>query len=84
MAKQTQNETPRRRGRPKSFPGQETKKLLSEITLEAREMLGEVVEKRGEPLNVTLDTIIRRAHRDAMRSRGRKKAAAPAPEPTAE
>lgn len=66
----TSTET-RRRGRPASFPEQETVAFLARIPVEVREQLREVASKRQEPINVTLARFIQRGHKDAMRSRKR-------------
>ena len=62
-------ETKRGRGRPASFPGQDTVKMLTSIPVEAQEQLRAVAAKRNEPINVTLARFIARGHKDAMRSR---------------
>jgi hypothetical protein len=66
----TENAT-RGRGRPASFPGIETVKMLASIPVTAQEQLRAVAAKRGEPINVTLARFIERGHKDAMRSRER-------------
>jgi hypothetical protein len=74
--------TPKRRGRPSNFPDQETIAFLAHIPIESRDMVREVAEKRGEPIAVTLNRMIERSFKEATRSKGKAKKAAPAPEVT--
>ena len=62
----------RRRGRPASFPDQETVAFLSRIPVKTRDMLRAVAKKRKENINVTLARFIERGHKDAMRTRKAK------------
>ena len=62
-------ETKRGRGRPASFPGQETNAMLARIPVETQAKLREVATKRRENINVTLARFIERGHKDATRSR---------------
>ncbi len=68
MAKQTANtEAARSPGRPASFPDVETVQFLSRIPTESRDLIRQLAEKREEPLNVTLDAMIRRAFKEMTR-----------------
>lgn len=63
MAKQ---ETQRGPGRPASF-NVPTVAVLSNIPVETRDMVKALAKQRGEPMNVTLDTLIRRGYRETSR-----------------
>lgn len=52
-------EKSRGRGRPASFPGQKTVKLLTNLPASTREALSALAEKRGQNLNQVLDSAIR-------------------------
>lgn len=69
MSKKNEETVKRGPGRPASFPGVETVAFLAHIPTETREMVRNLAEKRGEPVNVTLDRMIQRAFKDANRSR---------------
>lgn len=56
-------------GRPANFPNQPTIAFLAKIPVETKEMVTTLAEKRGEPIGVTLDRMIRRAFAEASRSR---------------
>jgi hypothetical protein len=55
------------RGRPQSFPGQETVAVLVHIPKTSRANLREVAKKRNEPINVTINRFIERGYKDATR-----------------
>ena len=59
-------------GRPSSFPGVECKAFLATIPIETREMIRTLAKRRGENINLTVDRMIRRAFKDATRSRSKK------------
>mgnify|MGYP001564765581 CR=1 FL=1 len=68
MAKQAQaTEETRSPGRPASFPDVPTVQFLSRIPTETRELIRTLAEKREEPLNVTLDAMIRRGFKEMTR-----------------
>lgn len=62
----------RGRGRPKSFPNQETVTFLASIPIDAKEMVTDLAKRREEPINLTLDRMIRRAFAEATRQRSSK------------
>ena len=64
-------EEKRGRGRPATFPGQETVNVLSNIPTTTRDMLREVAAKRGETINATLDRFIQNGHKAATQNRKR-------------
>ena len=72
MAKAQATTTKRGPGRPPSFPGQATKAFLSTIPEDTIGKLHEVAEKRGVNINIALDALIRRGHKDATRKRSKK------------
>ena len=57
---------------PASFPGIDTVAFLAKIPVTARDMVREVATKRGENIDVTLNRMIERAHKDAFRARSKK------------
>ena len=67
MTDQNQTETPARRGRPASFPGQETKALLAHIPTATRDRLvaeaaiQTAASESRVPMNVILDAAINAA-----------------------
>lgn len=56
-------------GRPANFPNQPTIAFLAKIPVDTKNMVKALAGKRGEPIGVTLDRMIRRAFADASRSR---------------
>ena len=60
------SETQRGPGRPPSFTVP-TVAVLSNIPVETRDMVKNLAKQRGEPMNVTLDTLIRRGYRETAR-----------------
>lgn len=78
MAKNKTQTESRGRGRPASFPNQETISFLATIPVSTREMIRQVAEKRtassGQRVNMNqvLDTFIQQGYKAAMRSRSRK------------
>lgn len=59
----------RGRGRPASFEGA-TVAFLAKIPAETRELVRKLASERGEPINVTLNTLILKGHREITRKRG--------------
>jgi len=65
-------ETKRPVGRPATFSKDvPIIAFLAKIPVEAREMVRTLAKKRGENINLTLDRMIRRAYKDATRSRSK-------------
>ena len=66
-------EAPKRgRGRPATFPGQETVAFLTTVPVETRQMLRDVASKRGETINATIARFIENGFKAAMRNRSKK------------
>ena len=59
----------RGRGRPASFPDQETKAFLTTIPVDTIAQLHELREKWGVNMNQAIARLAQRAHKDAFRSR---------------
>ena len=54
-------------GRPASYEAQATVAFLAKIPEETREMIRELSEKREEPINVTVDAMLRRGYKEMTR-----------------
>jgi hypothetical protein len=63
----------RRRGRPASFPGQETVLIQSQIPVEVRDQIRELAEANDELLNQTLARIVGTAYKQHQARQKRKK-----------
>lgn len=57
----------RGRGRPQNFPGVKTVTRLYNLPEETITMIETLAEKRGQNLGVALDTMIRKAFKEATR-----------------
>jgi hypothetical protein len=66
------NETPRR-GRPASFPGQETVLIQSQIPVEVRDQIRELAQANDELLNQTIARIVGTAYKQYQARQKRKK-----------
>lgn len=71
-------EEKRGRGRPSNFPGVKTVTRLYKLPEETVEMIETLAANREQPLGVVLDAMIRRAFKDATRSKAKKPTAAAA------
>jgi len=61
----------RGRGRPASFPDQETKAFLTTVPVDTIGQLKEMAEKWGLNLNQAIARVAERAHKDAFRIRSK-------------
>jgi len=69
-ARKVATEAPARgRGRPENFPGVPTTKRLYNLPTETIKMIEALAGKREANIGVTLDAMIRRAYKEATRSK---------------
>jgi hypothetical protein len=73
MSRKSNTDTPKRgRGRPASFPDQDTVAFLATIPVEVREQLRQLAAKRSKNINQVLAAVIERGFKDANRKRSAK------------